>query len=234
MSRISTVIVAAGSAARFGSPKQFMPLAGRPLLQWSVEAFLAHPDISEVVTVLPPAYSPSDVPAWLRRPPVVTCGGGDSRRTSAGAGVRASDPGADLILIHDAARPFATRALIDRVIEAAERAGAAVPGAPVVDTIKRVRDGGIIETVERRDLVSAQTPQGFSGALIRDLHARATEDGTAVSDDALLCELAGHEVVVVDGDPWNLKITTPEDMAFAEWLVESGRVRLDPSAGVSR
>jgi len=116
--------------------------------------------------------------------------------------------------------------VIDRVLEAACRTGAALPVLPVVDTIKRTEGGRIVETVERSGLGRAQTPQGFDATLIRELHAQAARTGGCISDDVALCEMAGHPVAVVDGDPWNVKITTAADLALAEWLVESGRMRM--------
>jgi len=220
----SVVVVAAGSGQRFGSPKQFRSLAGRPLLQWSVDAFLAHPRIGEVVVVLPEDLEPAGLPVWLRDPAVRTCPGGDTRRASAGAGVRVVDPDVPRILIHDAARPFVSPGLIDRVLSALDHDPAAVPAVSVVDTIKRVGEGRIVETVDRSVLKRAQTPQGFDAEVIRLLHAQAHEGDAAASDDAMLCERAGHRVAVVDGDPWNVKITTPDDFDLAEWLVTSGRI----------
>ena len=224
MSLVSVVIVAAGGGRRFGSPKQFLPLAGRPLLQWSVQTFLSHPGVGELVVVLPGGTQPEDAPTWLRDSAVRTCEGGDTRRASAGSGVRATDPKAGRVLIHDAARPFVSRGLIDRVLAALNENPAVVPVVPVVATIKRVREGHVVETVDRTSLQRAQTPQGFWAELIHDLHSRAFDQCADASDDVALCESAGKPVAVVEGDPWNFKITTPDDLALAEWLVESGRV----------
>jgi 2-C-methyl-D-erythritol 4-phosphate cytidylyltransferase len=154
------------------------------------------------------------------------CAGGKTRRESAGAGVLSADADVSLILIHDAARPFVSEALIDRVLEAASRTGAALPVLPVVDTIKRTEGGRIVETVERSGLGLAQTPQGFDSSLIRELHAEAARTSASASDDVALCEMEGHPIAVVEGDPWNLKITTAADLALAEWLVESGRIHI--------
>jgi 2-C-methyl-D-erythritol 4-phosphate cytidylyltransferase len=223
MRRVTAVVVAAGRGSRFGSPKQFLPLAGRPLVRWSVDAFLAHPEIAEVIVVLP-SDGPEAMGSIGSDDAVRTCRGGKTRQESASAGTAEADRNADLILIHDAARPFVDPGLISRVISAAARTGAAIPVASVVDTIKRVRADRVIETVDRTELRRAQTPQGFAAGLIRDVHARAAANDAPASDDAALCERAGHPVTVVEGDPWNLKITAPDDLALAEWLVESGRV----------
>ena len=221
----SAVIVAAGKGERLGSPKQFLPLGGFPLLLWSVRAFDRHPGIGEVVVVLPAAKVEAP-PEWLRRESVRWCAGGETRRESAGSGVLSADVDASLILIHDAARPFVSDEVIDRVLEAASRTGAALPVLPVVDTIKRTEGGRIVETVERPGLGRSQTPQGFDATLIRDLHAQAALTGRSASDDVALCEMKGHPVAVVEGDPWNVKITTAADLALAEWLVDSGRMRM--------
>jgi 2-C-methyl-D-erythritol 4-phosphate cytidylyltransferase/2-C-methyl-D-erythritol 2,4-cyclodiphosphate synthase len=230
MSHVTAVVVAAGRGSRFGSPKQFLPLAGHPMVEWSVEAFLTHPEVDEVILVLPPDCPESVSFTWSGAA-VRTCTGGDTRRASAAAGTAQSDRDTELILIHDAARPFVTAGLISRVISAAARTGAAVPVTSVVDTIKRVRKGRVVETIDRAELKRAQTPQGFAADLIRQVHARAAVDGAPASDDASLCERAGHPVTVVEGDPWNLKITAPGDLALAEWLVTSGRVSFGGRAG---
>jgi len=223
VSRAAAVIVAAGRGERLGSRKQFLPLAGIPLVLWSVRAFRSHPEVGEIVVVLPPDVA-AEPPDWLLLDRVRCRAGGETRRESAGHGVRAVGPEARLILIHDAARPFVSRDLIGRVMGAAEATGAALPVLPVQDTVKRVRGGRVVETVDRRALGQAQTPQGFQAGLIRTLHAKALTEGTAASDDAALCELAGLPVEAVEGSPWNLKITTSADVALAEWLVDSGRI----------
>lgn len=223
MNGFSAVIVAAGKGERLGAPKQFLPLGGVPLLLWSVKAMASHPDVRQILVVLPGPVAEAP-PRWLTDAPVRCCTGGETRRESAGAGVRAADADAALIVIHDAARPFISRAVIDRVLEAAVRTGAAVPVVPLVDTIKRTRAGRVVETVVRDGLGRAQTPQGFESALIRALHERAASEGVEASDDVALAEERGHPVEVVPGDPWNLKVTTAADLALAEWLIESGRV----------
>ncbi len=219
---VAAVVVAGGRGERLGAPKQFLPLGGVPLIMWSVRAFADHPDVREVVVVLPPGTE--EAPGWLTGERVSWCAGGATRRESAGAGVGSVSRGASIILVHDAARPFVTPALIDRVVSAAAGSGAALPVLPVADTIKRTGAGRVLETLERESLGRAQTPQGFEAGLIRRLHSDAQRAGWNVSDDSALAERAGIEVVPVAGEPGNLKITTAADMAFAEWLVDSGRV----------
>lgn len=229
MTRASAVIVAAGRGERVGTAKQFLPLGGIPLLLWSVRTFRQHPDVLEVVVVLPSEMA-GEPPAWLRTESVVCGVGGETRRQSAGSGVAAAAAEAEIILIHDAARPFVSMAVLDRVLGAAVDVGAALPVLPVVDTTKRVVRGRVVETLERSGLGRAQTPQAFRADLIRELHAAAAEAGSTASDDVALCEAAGHPVAAVDGDPLNLKITTPADFAWAEWLVDSGKVAV-PGSG---
>jgi 2-C-methyl-D-erythritol 4-phosphate cytidylyltransferase len=224
----AAVIVAGGRGERLGSPKQFLPLGGLPMLLWSVRSFEAHPGVSEIVVVLP-AEAAAEPPPWLKGESVRCCAGGDTRRASAGLGVLSVDSNADWILIHDAARPFLTSGVIDRVLAAASDVGAALPVLPVSDTIKRVEGGRVVDTPDRSRLGRAQTPQAFEAGLIRHLHAMAAEKGISASDDVALCESEGHPVAAVEGDPWNLKITTPADLALAEWLVTSGRVSVPRS-----
>jgi len=226
----AAVIVAGGRGERLGSPKQFLPLGGIPLLLWSILSFEAHSEVGEIVVVLPAAAA-AEPPQWLKGRSLRCCVGGETRRASAGAGVLSVGSGADFILIHDAARPFLTSGLTDRVLAAAAEVGAALPVVPVSDTIKRVEGRRVVETADRSRLGRAQTPQAFEAGLIRELHARAAEKGSDASDDVALCEAEGHPVAAVEGDPWNLKITTPADLALAEWLVASGRVAV-PGSGI--
>jgi len=230
--KAAAVVVAAGKGERLGTPKQFLALGGIPLLLWSVRALLAQSTVEEIVVVLPAGLVEMP-PPWLVGTGVRCCAGGDTRRQSAGLGVNAVRTEADLVLIHDAARPFVTAAVIGRVLAAAAAEGAAVPLLPVVDTIKRLDNGAILETVDRSKLARAQTPQGFRARLIRDVHSWAERTSCAAPDDAALCELQGHPVVGVEGDPHNLKITTAEDLALAEWLIDSGRVRRPAERNVS-
>jgi len=148
-----------------------------------------------------------------------------SRRESAGGGVERILEDAQSILVHDAARPFLSRDLIDRVLLACGDSGA-VPGIPVRDTLKQIDTATrVVRTVNRGALRAAQTPQGFPATLLKRLHAAATDD-SPITDDAMLCEQAGEGVVVVPGDEANLKITTATDLRYARWLIETGAVEL--------
>jgi 2-C-methyl-D-erythritol 4-phosphate cytidylyltransferase len=226
------VIVAAGKGERLGAPKQFLPLGGRPLLLWSCRTLLRHPSVEHVVVVLP-QDAVDNPPEWLPTAEVICCAGGATRRESAGNGVSAVPDGTELILIHDAARPFVSHATIDAVLTEAAASGAALPTMPLSDSVKRARHGRVTGTVDRSELVAAQTPQGFRADIIRAVHDWARREDVRVSDDASLCEMRGHRVACVPGDPENLKVTTATDLAFAEWLVESGRVKVPVIGGGS-
>ena len=213
------VVVAAGSGTRFGAAKQFVPLNGRPLVQWSVEA--AHHVADGVVLVLPAASLPGPD---RRLGADVTVAGAATRSGSVRCGLAAEPADADVVVVHDGARPLAAPRLFAAVVEAVRSgADAAVPGVGVVDTLKRVRPapGGawstVVATVDRQDLVAVQTPQAFRGELLRRVHAAGAE----ASDDAGLVEAAGGTVQVVAGDPCNLKVTTPEDLVLVEALAAS-------------
>jgi 2-C-methyl-D-erythritol 4-phosphate cytidylyltransferase len=202
------IVVAAGSGSRFGKPKQFELLGDRTILQWSLDAARAACD--DVVVVLPPGVVPE-----ARH---VTGGipGGATRSESVRNGLAAVPDDADIIVVHDAARPLARSALFAAVIDAvAAGADVAIPGVPVTDTVKRVEGDRVTETVDRAQLVAVQTPQAFRADALRKAHANA-DDAT---DDAALVEAVGGTVVVVEGEVANIKVTTPHDLRIAEALL---------------
>jgi 2-C-methyl-D-erythritol 4-phosphate cytidylyltransferase len=206
-----TVVVAAGSGARFGAPKQFEQLGDRRVVDWALEA--AQAASTGVVLVVPPDRAVTVEPLAD-----VVVPGGATRSASVRAGLAAVPPEADVVLVHDAARPLAPVALFEAVVAAvaSDGADAAVPGVAVSDTVKRVAsDGAVIETVDRTSLVAVQTPQAFRAAALRAVHEREPE----ATDDAALIEAAGGRVVVVDGDIRAVKVTTREDLVFARALV---------------
>ena len=213
MGDVWAIVVAGGSGSRFGDPlpKQFLELAGLRLIDWALAAAGAACD--GLVAVLPAAHLDITL-----TPGVAAVPGGPSRSASVRAGLGAVPDDASVIVVHDAARPLADPTLFTRVI-AAVRAGAdgAVPGVPVADTIKRVdpSDGLVLETLDRPALRAIQTPQAFAAAALRGAHAGAAD----ATDDAALVELAGGRVVVVEGDPTNLKVTGPDDLVRAEDLL---------------
>ena len=201
------IVVAAGRGDRFGQPKQFCDLAGTRV----VDRALAH--VARVcdgaIVVLPPGCAWDGVGTPVE--------GGATRSASVRHGLAAVPEAAEVVVVHDAARPLAPRALFDAVV-AAVRAGAdaAVPAVPVRDTLKRVEGDRVVATVDREHLVAVQTPQAFRAGALRAAHAR----GADATDDAALVEAAGGRVVVVPGDPRNLKITEPIDLAVAAALLD--------------
>lgn len=216
MSGVWAVLVAAGRGERLGGerPKAFVELAGRPLLAEVLERLDACPAVDGVVVAAPPGW---EEPAILLAEElgvgkVAACvtGGTRSRAESVRIGVAEVPEGADAILVHDAARPLVTDAVVERLL-AALGAGwdGAVPGLPIPDTVKRVRDGAIVETLDRSELVAVQTPQAFRAAVLRAALAAVADDAT---DDAAIVERHGGRVCVVEGDPALLKVTTPADL----------------------
>jgi 2-C-methyl-D-erythritol 4-phosphate cytidylyltransferase len=197
---VAAIVVAGGRGERFGGLKQFEELNGRSLAALSVER--CRSVAQRVVLVVPQGYEGAGEGADI----VVV--GGSSRSQSVRNGL-AECHDATFVLIHDAVRPSATRDLFRRVVDALEAGAAAViPGIPVVDTIKRVRDSVVIDTPDRSELIAVQTPQGF----VRELLVRAHESGLDATDDAGLVEALGESVVVVPGESSNLKVTEPSDL----------------------
>jgi 2-C-methyl-D-erythritol 4-phosphate cytidylyltransferase len=201
-----TIVVAAGSGQRFGSPKQFEDLGGRPLLSWAVDTASSCSD--GVVVVLPADHEPLG-PGEVH--------GGATRSESVRRGLAAVPADADVVVVHDAARPLAPAALFHAVVDAVDAgADASVPGLPVADTIKLVDEVGVVvHTPDRQRLVAVQTPQAFRASVLRAVH----EHGGEATDDAGLVEDAGGRVVVVPGSPDARKVTQPDDLEWARSLV---------------
>lgn len=222
---VAAVVVAAGRGERLGGsvPKAFVPLAGRPLLAYSLEALAAVRAVERVVPVLAPRDRGrwDAVAAELGGMPKLAApvGGGARRQDSVGAGLAALGGEATWVLVHDAARPLVRAEAVERVLEAARRDGAAILASPARDTLKRVREGRVLDTPPRSELWGAQTPQAFAVALLREALAKAEADGFTGTDDAQLVERLGAAVAVVPGDPDNLKITDPADLVLAELLL---------------
>jgi len=210
--RTWAIVVAAGGGARFGAAKQFALLGAVSVLDRSVAVALESCD--GVVVVLP-----GDA-AWTAPPGVEVAIGGATRSDSVRAGLVAVPDDVDIVLVHDAARPLASRALFDRVTEAvAAGADGAVPALAVADTVKRVVGNRVVETVSREGLVGVQTPQAFRAPALRAAH----RDGGVDTDDAALVEAGGGVVVVVEGERSNLKLTVPGDLDVARALLDGAR-----------
>jgi 2-C-methyl-D-erythritol 4-phosphate cytidylyltransferase len=214
------LILAAGSGERFGAgaPKAFVELAGRPLVQWSVDALRAVAEIERIVVAMPPGVA---APAG-----VSAVEGGSVRSESVRLALAAAGAGRnqDLVLVHDAARPLLTADLAAatiRALEADESIDAAIAAVPMTDTVKRVRDGVVSETLERSELWAVQTPQVFRRAALERALDVPDEVLAQATDDAWLIERAGGRVGVVKASSENLKVTTPLDLELAEMLLVS-------------
>jgi 2-C-methyl-D-erythritol 4-phosphate cytidylyltransferase/2-C-methyl-D-erythritol 2,4-cyclodiphosphate synthase len=209
-------------------PKQYLELAGVPVLARAIAPFLGRPDVTHVVVVLPAADAAAP-PTWLAsqagsRLSIVA--GGVTRSDSVAAGLVALPAACVVVLVHDGARPFVTTALIDRVAATARTGVAVMPALALTDTIKEVDPadtGRVIRTVERDLLRSVQTPQGFPRAMLEEASRRARADQVSGTDDGSLVERLGGTVRLVPGEEGNLKITTRNDLILAEYLAAQAR-----------
>jgi 2-C-methyl-D-erythritol 4-phosphate cytidylyltransferase/2-C-methyl-D-erythritol 2,4-cyclodiphosphate synthase len=218
---IAAVVVAAGRGERAGGglPKQFRRVGDDIMLRRCLLMLAGAPNVGLVQPVIRPEDRSLFEAAADKIDVLAPAFGGATRQASVRAGLEALVPRKpDIVLVHDAARPFASPALVTRAIDAAAKTGAAVPGLPVTDTIKAVDDGGFVaQTLDRNRLRAIQTPQGFAFAPLLDAHRRAAEQGRFdFTDDAALAEWAGMKVSVFEGEPGNIKITGADDFARAE------------------
>ncbi len=231
---VTAIIVAAGSGERMGGvQKAFQPLLGRAMVAYSLRVMEDSPEIDRIVLVVAAdsvAKAKSLVAAMDLCKVAAICAGGDTRRASVHAGLEAA-PESAFTLIHDGARPCLTPELVARGAAAQGHGGAAIPAVPAQDTIKEVGQGGrVIRTPDRSTLYAAQTPQVFPTALLRRAHAEAAPD--LALDDASLFEALGWPVHIFEGDPANIKVTTPIDLVFAEAVLRRrGVVEPDGSGG---
>ena len=219
---IGAIVAAAGAGTRLGKgSKALVELNGRTALARAVSLFLTMEEVSRIVVVGPPARLEAarrEAEALRPQKPVVVCAGGDTRQQSVHAGLQAL-VGCEYVLVHDAARPLASQALVRRVLAAARQTGAAIPGLPTRDAVKRVEGNRVIESLDRERLVLAQTPQGFRYQVLERAHFEAADAGLVGDDDAQLVMAAGHPVTVVPGEPTNIKLTTFEDLVVLEALI---------------
>jgi 2-C-methyl-D-erythritol 4-phosphate cytidylyltransferase / 2-C-methyl-D-erythritol 2,4-cyclodiphosphate synthase len=237
MTGIAAVIVAAGRGVRAGAhmPKQFRPIGGAPMIRRSLQMLVEHPEVGAIQ----PVIHPEDVALFQASAaeldvlsPVF---GGATRQASVRAGLEAlAVRMPDIVLIHDAARPFASAGLVSRAILAAEKTGAAIPALPVTDTVKTVDSEGLVgKTIDRNTLRLIQTPQSFAYPALLDAHRRAAAQGREdFTDDAALAEWSGMKVSVFAGEPGNIKITEPEDFARAEALQTSALGDIRTGSGI--
>jgi 2-C-methyl-D-erythritol 4-phosphate cytidylyltransferase len=219
MKKVAVIIVAAGEGRRFGFAKQFALLKGKPVLDWCLDKFEAHKRVEEIVLVL---KDDSEKEKYLKRygKIVAVARGGERRQDSVLSGFRQIDPEkAAIVLVHDGVRSLVSEDLIDRVIAATQEKGAVVPAVPVKDTIKLVEGKEVSQTLDREKLFKVQTPQGFFHHTLKAALDKAQEDNFYGTDEASLVERTGERVCVVQGDPKNIKITTPDDLSIAEVLL---------------
>ncbi|MFP4053080.1 MAG: 2-C-methyl-D-erythritol 4-phosphate cytidylyltransferase [Phycisphaerae bacterium] len=224
MSKVSVIIPAAGSGTRFGADenKILLPLGGRPMFLRTLEAFAARADVVQMLLVVAPGDRAAVAERFgetLDAMSVTVVEGGPTRAHSVKNALAAVTAEADLVAVHDAARPCVSQGRIDAVFARAARTGAAILACPVHGTLKRVADGETIEqTVCRESLWQAHTPQVFEAALLRQAYAQPLEN---VTDDAMLVERLGRTVSVVPDDPRNLKVTTPADLQLAAAVIDT-------------
>lgn len=219
----TAVVPAAGLGTRMGEDKLLLPLGEAPVLLHTLWALENASSISEIIVVtredliVPVGQLCKD--AGLRKVRKIVVGG-ESRTASVLAGIREADPAAEVIAVHDGARPLVTEELIDQTVSKAMECGAAAPAVPVKDTVKVAKNGIVESTPDRSQLFSIQTPQVFEHGLILGALEKAMADGIGLTDDCGAVERLGMKVCLIDGSYENIKLTTPEDMALAEAILE--------------
>jgi 2-C-methyl-D-erythritol 4-phosphate cytidylyltransferase len=235
MSRIAAILPAAGMGTRMGAdtPKQFLELDGVPIVILSLRRIAACELVTEIIVATRGdgvARLEEQIRAEKFKQKVRVVRGGDSRQDSVARALEEVSNDTEIVLVHDAVRPFVTREQITRVIEEARRCQAAILGIPAMDTVKEVKRASLPEdvalitaTIPRERVVLAQTPQAFSTKLLKEAFARAQADGVSASDEAGLIERLGHDVHVVLGSERNIKITKPADMELARFYLECER-----------
>lgn len=228
--RTVAIIPAAGSGNRMNRDvsKQYLTLAGKPILVWTLEVFEASPLVDALLVVVPSQDVISvrtDILApWNLKKVAGIIPGGKERQDSVRAGIEALDADAELVIIHDAVRPFITVDLISQCIRTAREEGAVTVGVPVKDTVKEVEpDGRILRTCDRSLLWLTQTPQVFRRDVIENAHRAAVRDGFRGTDDTSLVERLGITVRMIRGDYGNIKITSPDDLVIADALLAASR-----------
>lgn len=200
-------------------PKQFLPLNGIPLISYSIEAFSSVSAINEIVIVCDPQYRS----IISEHHSIVFAAPGERRQDSLYNGIHAATSEPTMFCVHDAARPFLTPEMITRVINAAQRCGAAAAALPITYTVKEASvDGKVHRTLDRSMLWEVQTPQAVHAEILNNAFTKTIEEGIAVTDDVALAELVGCEVQLVQGSRENIKITTPEDLLLAKYYLEHG------------
>ena len=222
----AAIVVAAGQGARLGAlvEKPYVPVAGRPLLAWTLEQVGRCRGLAELVLVVSPTgrvQAEGLLDAWPATVPVRLVAGGATRADSVAAGLRAVRESVELVLVHDGVRPLASAALMEQVLETAGRWGAATAGLPLRATVKEVDAAArIVRTVARDGLWEVQTPQAFRRAVLLAAYAAGYERGVRATDDAAYVEQLGQEVRVVPGSVTNIKVTVPDDVVLVDALLQ--------------
>jgi len=219
MPSLAVVVPAGGLGTRIGrrTPKQFLDLGGVPVLARTLSHFRRHPEVRSIVVAAPAEHlgRTRRLVARSGRPPVQVVAGGATRQESVWRALQVVPGDVEVVLVHDAVRPFIDRRLIDAVAAAGATHGAAICALPIAETVKRVRGGVVETTLDRAGLWAVQTPQAFRSTVLREAHDKARRDGVVGTDDAMLVERLGQAVRVVPGLAGNVKITTPEDLRRA-------------------
>jgi len=226
MTKVSAIIPAAGSGKRMGgkASKQYLQIGARPIIVETLSVFQKAGSITDIILVVPAAEvtaSKDMVESAGITKVVAVTGGGAERQDSIQNGLDLLRDDSEIVIIHDGVRPFVTEQMIEKVVAAARDAGAAIVAVPVKDTVKRAEGLHIIKTVSRDDLWLAQTPQAFRCDIIKKAYFEAGENSFIGTDDASLVEAIGGRVKIVPGSYENIKITTPEDLIFAEAILGS-------------
>jgi 2-C-methyl-D-erythritol 4-phosphate cytidylyltransferase len=219
----AALVLAAGRGDRLGAaePKAFIEVAGHPLLTWAARTVEGAPEIGALFVAAPAGWEARAEKAASSSKLAAVVTGGETRQASVRTALARIPDDWDAVVCHDVARPLARGDLFARVLGALHGADGAVPVIPVTDTVKRLKDREILETVPRDELALAQTPQAFRRAALVAAHREAEIAGVTATDDATLLERAGYRVEAVPGDPENLKITSPRDLAVAEALLRA-------------
>lgn len=214
------IVLAAGRGERMDAaiPKALMTLGGTTIVARAVQRASSAASVSSVVVVAPPGWEAAVRELVIASPVDAVVAGGATRQASVRAGLSVVASEVVQVICHDAARALASPGLFERALDALEGWDGVVPVLPMTDTVKRLRDGAIEWTEPRESLALAQTPQAFAAAALREAHERALRDGFDGTDDAMLLERAGYRVRAIEGEPTNLKITTPQDIRLAEAL----------------
>ncbi|HYM89338.1 MAG TPA: 2-C-methyl-D-erythritol 4-phosphate cytidylyltransferase [Nitrospiraceae bacterium] len=229
---VVALVPAAGRGLRMGGsvPKQFLSLGGEPLVIQSLRALQAAPVVGQIILAVPPAdveYCEHEIVSRQHFTKVTkVVAGGAERQDSVRHALAQIPSDTEIVLIHDAVRPFMTLRMIAEVVAAARKEGAAIIALPMRDTVKQVRTDGMIErTVDRAPLWLAQTPQAFRREWIETAHRKAHAEGVRATDDAFLVEWLGYSVAVVEGSGENIKVTRPEDLVIGEAILAARKGR---------